>query len=515
MIHQSQDICTPHSETDFRDRLTGLFTYGFFLAYLEQELHRFRRYGSPFTLAIAEIDAFEDLNRKHGVLQAERLLCTVARAILQSTRHVDIAARCAGDRFIVLFVGAGRENGLKAAERMKASVARDTEGQVTVSIGLATFTGDDSTGVEHIIRQSKEALSQAKIQGKDRICRYRPAEIKPKEDRSTILIVDDEPLNVKLMEGLLKPLGYSCCNAGNGADALCIINSSEIDLVLLDLMMPAMDGFEVCSIIKANEQTRMIPVILLTALDDKDSKIRGIEAGADDFITKPPHKLELLARVKSLLRLKRLNNNLTSMENVLFSMAKAVEAKDRYTQGHVDRVSELAIAIGRSMGLGPGELEALRFGGALHDIGKMGIPSNILNKPGPLSAPEWEIMKTHSEIGFTICQPLHRNLGQALDIVRSHHEKLDGSGYPKGLTARDISMPTRIMTIADIYDAMTTERPYRRAMSSQEALAIMVREAGEGKIDPHAVECLIRLVGGEKVTVHIRNGHNAASKQRL
>jgi putative two-component system response regulator len=306
--------------------------------------------------------------------------------------------------------------------------------------------------------------------------------------------VDDEPLNLKLLEALMVPLKYDLLKAINGIEALETVANREVDLVLLDVMMPEMDGFEVCRRIKTNEATRMIPVVLITALDDMDSKIKGIEAGADDFISKPPNRAELLARTKSLIKLKKLNNNLASIETVLFSLANAVEAKDAYTQGHITRVSTVGVQLGRKMGLSPSELEALRFGGALHDIGKIGISETILNKPGPLDPDEWTIMQTHTEIGYHICLPLKKNLGAALEVVRHHHEKMDGSGYPDGIAGDKISMVARIMAVADIYDALITDRPYRKGLSRKKAISILSADAEAGKLDAGVVQELIGMV---------------------
>ena len=218
--------------------------------------------------------------------------------------------------------------------------------------------------------------------------------------------------------------------------------------------------------------------------------------GADDFITKPPNKMELLARTKSLINLKKLNDNLASIEYVLFSLAKTVEAKDEYTQGHVERVSKLAITLGKKMGLSEEEMEALRYGGILHDIGKIGIPGNILNKPGPLSPEEWEVMKNHPVAGYNICLPLKKNLGYALEVIRHHHEKLDGSGYPDGIKDEEISTAARIMAVVDIYDALVTDRPYRNGMPLEKAAEILKQDADNEKLDPLVVDYLLEVVGG-------------------
>jgi putative two-component system response regulator len=267
-----------------------------------------------------------------------------------------------------------------------------------------------------------------------------------------------------------------------------------VDLIILDVLMPEMDGIEVCYALKGNEATRMIPIILITALHDMDTKIRGIEAGADDFIPRPVNEVELLARVKSLIRLKKLNNNLTSIENVLFSLANTVEAKDISTQGHIERVSNLAVMLGKKMELPAPKIEALRFGGMLHDIGKLGIPGELLNKPQPLDSEENELMKRHPEIGYKICLPLKKVLGPALDIIRHHHEKLDGSGYPDGLQGNAISLEARIMAVIDMYDALITDRPYRKGLSKERVLEILHQEARDGKVDRDVVKHLTAIV---------------------
>jgi putative two-component system response regulator len=255
-----------------------------------------------------------------------------------------------------------------------------------------------------------------------------------------------------------------------------------------------MDGFEVCRRLKGDETTRMIPIIVITALGDVASKVEAIEAGSDDFLCKPPNQVELVARIGSLVRVKRLNHNLTSIENVLYSLANAIEAKDAYTQGHVERVSSLALSIGRKMALNERELEALKIGGILHDIGKIAVPRDILNKPGALDEDEWKVMQAHTEVGFNICLPLKHNLGAALAVIRHHHERLDGSGYPDRLRAEEIPLVARIMAVVDYYDALKTNRPYRKRMRNAQAIQILREEVRKGKLDGSVVECLIDII---------------------
>jgi putative two-component system response regulator len=315
------------------------------------------------------------------------------------------------------------------------------------------------------------------------------------EDEPRVLVVDDDRRNVKLLEGYLLPQKYDVLKAYDGEEALTLLGKSDIDLVLLDIMMPGLDGYEVCKRIKARESTRFIPVILITALDDTEAKVRGYEAGADEFITKPANREELLARTHALIRVRELNRNLISVESALVSLANAVEAKDNYTLGHTRRVANLAVALGKRLQMSDKETFALRLGGILHDVGKIGIAEEILNKPGKLEDHEWEAMRAHPEIGYQICLPLKATLGIALDVIRHHHEKLDGSSYPDGLKGEEISLAARIMCVVDIYDALVTERPYRKAMPKEKAITILQEEVSQGKLDRVVVNELKDLVG--------------------
>lgn len=306
-------------------------------------------------------------------------------------------------------------------------------------------------------------------------------------EQPKILVVDDHPASRMTAAALLAVEGYEVIEAENGPAALDIVSESKPDVILLDVMMPGMDGFEVCRLLKQDEQTRLIPVIFITALNDRRSRIRGIEAGGDDFLTKPFDRLELAARVKSLVRQKRLNEDLDHAEQVVFSIARAIESRDPNTGDHCERLAEMGKAFGEYLHLSRAEIRDLMWGGYLHDIGKVGIPDAVLLKKGKFTPEELEIMKQHVSIGEKICQPL-RTMRGVLPIIRYHHERWDGSGYPDGLAGNDIPMLAQVFQIIDIYDALTSERPYKRAFSQEEALAIMAEETAKGWRNPKLIQ---------------------------
>jgi len=312
---------------------------------------------------------------------------------------------------------------------------------------------------------------------------------------ATVLVADDNWANLELLSELLHDQGYRVICVLDGDQAFKALGSQQIDLVLLDVMMPGRTGFDVCRTIKSNPETRLIPVVLVTGLADSGDRIQGIDCGADDFLSKPVNKQELLARVRSLLRLKQFTDELESAETVLFSLALSIEAKDPYTEGHCDRLSKYSVALAERLGL-PEELRvALRRAGIVHDIGKVAVPEHILLKPGPLTPEEWKVMKQHPVVGERICSPL-KSFRHVLPVIRHHHEKLDGSGYPDGLKGEDIMLSARILQTVDIYDALTTARPYRKALSPEEAFAVMQQEVKRGWWEGSLVAELEALILG-------------------
>jgi len=311
---------------------------------------------------------------------------------------------------------------------------------------------------------------------------------------STILIADDNEPNAELLSEILQEVGYRTICVRTGSDALLKVTNGDADLALLDVRMPDKSGFDVCSAIKSNPSTRFVPVILVTGLCAANDRIQGIVSGADDFLNKPVNQQEVRARVKSLLRLKSYIDELENAEIVLTSLAASIEAKDPYTAGHCERLSNYSLALGKKIGLSDELCMALRKGGIVHDIGKVAVPERILLKPERLTPEEWYIMKQHPAVGERICAPL-RSFRAVLPIIRHHHEKLDGTGYPDGLKGDEIPITARVLQIVDIYDALTTDRPYRPALPVEEALEMMRTEAKRGWWDSELIEEFESLVG--------------------
>jgi putative two-component system response regulator len=309
----------------------------------------------------------------------------------------------------------------------------------------------------------------------------------------SILVADDQDSNRELLQELLEAQGYTVIAASDGAAALAEVGQRTIDLVLLDVMMPRMNGFEACERIKANPDTYLVPVILITALSDKQDRLEGIKAGADDFLTRPVDRTELLARVRSLLKLKQRTDELERAESVLFTLARSIEGKDPYTHGHCERLSEYSARLGEHISLSEDQIVALRRAGVVYDVGKIAVPDAILLKPSSLTQDEWKLIKEHPLVGERICAPL-KSFRFVLPIIRHHHEKFDGSGYPDGLRGEEIPVTARALQIVDVYDALTTDRPYKHAFSITDALQTMKQEVGKGWWDPHVFDEFERLV---------------------
>ncbi|MBI5182508.1 MAG: response regulator [Nitrospirae bacterium] len=320
-----------------------------------------------------------------------------------------------------------------------------------------------------------------------------------KDKASKVLVVDDEPHNIELLSAYLEKGGYDALTAANGVEALELVDGDPPDLILLDAMMPKMNGFEVCKRLKENGKTRLIPIVMITALRDMEDKIKALELGADEFLSKPFNKAELMARVGALLKMKRLNDSLEAAEDVIFTLARTIEARDRYTEGHCERVSKFSVSLAKEAGLSETDQNALKNGGVLHDIGKIAIDEAILNKPGKLTPEEFEKMKSHPVKGADICRNL-KTLASAIPVIRSHHEKMDGSGYPDGLKGEEIPVIARIMAIVDIYDALVTDRPYRKGLPLDTAENILRTESQKGWWDPELVDVFFKMLKDNKVS---------------
>jgi putative two-component system response regulator len=309
----------------------------------------------------------------------------------------------------------------------------------------------------------------------------------PRRRAQRILVVDDQPSIAGLMSQLLTLRGYDVITAASADEAEAEIRRQAPDLILSDVMMPGKSGYELCRSLKDNVATRLIPFVLITGLSDSSDKVRGIEAGADDFLNKPVLAEELIARVKSLLRLKEFTDELETVDSVLCTLGLIVEGRDPYTEGHCERLAARAADLGRHLGLDEDSILALKRSGYLHDLGKIAVPDEILKKGADLTPAEWEIMKLHPITGENICKPL-RSLRLVLPIIRSHHEHSDGSGYPDGLAGQKIPLLPRILQVVDVYDALRTARCYKPALPHEQAAQTMREEARRGLWDIELVD---------------------------
>ncbi|MCX6986103.1 MAG: response regulator, partial [Lentisphaerae bacterium] len=341
------------------------------------------------------------------------------------------------------------------------------------------------------------------------------------KDKPVILVVDDQPRNIELLEAHLVPKGYEIITAANGEEALEKLSGNKVDLILLDVMMPGMDGFEVTRRIRKNDKNRLLPIVLVTALRETEDRIKGIEAGCDDFLSKPFDKMELLARVQSLLKVKAYNDLTSNYQkelesdvakrtvelknawarikaaalDTIYRLSRASEYKDEDTGAHIRRMSHYAAAVARRMGLDESAVETILYAAPMHDLGKIGIPDMIMMKPAKLDPAEWEIMKQHTVIGANILKGSDAEfirLGET--IAQCHHEKWDGSGYPNSLKGREIPVAGRISAIADVFDALTSKRPYKEPFSVKKSLAI-IRKGRGSHFDSDVVDVFFAIQG--------------------
>ncbi len=325
---------------------------------------------------------------------------------------------------------------------------------------------------------------------------------------STILIVDDEPGGRETLDALLTPSGHNLHFCDNGLDALKQASILQPDIILLDIMMPVMDGFEVCRRLRMDPLLADVPVVMTTALDDKVSRIRGIEAGADDFITKPIDRMEIRARVNTIIRLNRYRKLMKQQADLLQAhhelqdaydatlkgWVRALDFRDNETGDHSRRVTLLTVELARIMGMNEDELVHVRRSALLHDIGKMAVPDYILHKPGPLTEAEWDIMRKHPQFAIELLEPIEY-LRPALVIPLCHHERWDGTGYPRAIKGEEIPLASRIFAVVDVWDALSSDRPYRKAWPYEKIVEHMRQQSGT-HFDPKVVALFLQMMVG-------------------
>jgi putative two-component system response regulator len=348
---------------------------------------------------------------------------------------------------------------------------------------------DESNSLGNGNQQATSEGDAGSDQNMDLVSKRRPA--------PRILVVDDNPMLTALMSQLLTMRGYEVTTAENAERAEAEVRREAPDLILSDVMMPGKSGYDLCAELKNDPATRLIPFVLITGLSDGSEKLRGIEAGADDFLNKPVLAEELTARVKSLLRMKEFTDELETVDSVLCTLGLIVEGRDPCTEGHCERLALGASDLGRHLGLDEDSILALRRAGYLHDLGKIAVPDAILKKGSDLTLPEWEIMKLHPITGENICKPL-KSLRLVLPIIRHHHEHANGSGYPDGLKAGEIPLLPRILQVVDVYDALRTARPYKPALTHDQSAETMREESRQGLWDAGLVDEFFDMLGGRR-----------------
>lgn len=317
------------------------------------------------------------------------------------------------------------------------------------------------------------------------------------EKMPLILIVDDLVDHLELMEAILMKEGYRVQTTMHVEEAIQLTEDISPDLAILDVMMPGMSGFELCKKLKVMSKKRFFPIILVTSLNQLEDKITGLEMGADDFFSKPFNSIELTTKIRSLIKLRKLQDELENSEDIILTLAIAIEAKDPYTKGHSERVGSFSAEFARFIGLSEKDVINVKKGGILHDIGKIGLNETILHKKSPLSGEEIEVIRRHPEVGMEIVKPLH-SLRQILPIIRHHHERWDGKGFPDGLKGEQIPVSARIVNIVDAFDAMVSIRPYRAILfTAAEVLRIMNSERFSGQWDPRLVEQFVEMMANK------------------
>jgi putative two-component system response regulator len=312
---------------------------------------------------------------------------------------------------------------------------------------------------------------------------------------ASILVADDDDISARYLKRLLTREGHHVSVVCSADEVLAACAAQSPDIVLLDLVAPRGHGFDICRQLKEQPSTRFVPVVIVTSQSAREDRLKGILAGADDFLGKPFDPLELHARIQSLVRLKRYTDDLESAETIILGMGATIEARDPTTQGHCQRLAAYGTRMGRALGLDDADLAALERGGFLHDIGKIAVPDSVLLKGGKLDPQESRVMREHPIVGDAICTGL-RSLQKVRPIVRHHHEHLDGTGYPDGLKNAQVPLLAQIIGIVDVFDALTSDRPYHTAVSPDDALDVVFDEASKGWRDRSLVDAFTEVVKG-------------------
>ncbi|HWC88582.1 MAG TPA: response regulator [Pirellulales bacterium] len=504
-IDQLNNRCHLALQQAVTDSLTGLYTHGFLQETLGRQLLCARRHGWPLSVVFIDIDRFKQVNDQYGHAVGDDVLRTLAEKIRNTVRRSDIVVRYGGEEFVVLLPHTDQIGAQKVADQLRQVVEQmpiesprlgDRPLMITISVGVASFPGDAEDGAA-LLARADEAMYRAKRGGRNQVIVYQNTPT-AQPSKARVLIVDDDERNLRLLDAYLSKEGYESIKACDGREALDIALHELPDLILLDGMMPRMTGFEVCRLLKQDRSTNLIPIVIVTALTSREDRLQSIEVGADDFLSKPIDKVELLSRMRALLRIKQSTDQLEDADTVVLTLARVVESRDPSTGGHVERVANYAVALGRAVGLNQSACDGLRRAGFVHDIGKIVVPDSVLLKPGKLTPEERQIMERHVEAGYELLRPM-RTFAESLPAVRYHHERLDGSGYPFGLRGSEVPLIAQIIAMVDVYDALTTDRVYRPALSKADALTLLEQETARGMHDRKLLDTFLKVLNASPV----------------